>query len=100
MYEARPIKRMAASRPLEHVELDLAKRCSAPRSLFQISIVVRHQFAGRGIADGPKAHYQRFGPRQHERSPQAVNAFAVADLADARVARREHDKFRPPKIQA
>src|SRR5829696_6633433 len=100
MYEARPIEWMLASRPLEHFELDLAKRCSAPRSLFQISIVVRHQFAGRGIADGPKAHYQRFGPRQNERPPQSVNTLAVADLADARVARRKHNQFRAPEIEA
>ena len=43
---------------LEHAELHLSQGFAAAHALFEVSVVVSHQFAGREIADRPEAHDQ------------------------------------------
>ena len=85
---------------LEHRKLCPTQRLSAAKALFKPSVIRSHNFARGAITDRPKTHHQTFRSRQKESSAQPVHAFAILHFADASLASRERDEFRPPEIQA
>src|SRR5690349_19660614 len=84
--EVGPVERMESRVALEHVELYVSQSLAAPQSLFEIPVVTRHQSARRIITRGPEAHNKRLRAREDEGAAQAVDAFAVVNFAQTRVA--------------
>jgi len=74
---------MGAGLRLQHGQLDSSQRLGPSGAFHQRGIVLDDEVARACVRYRPQADHLGLGAGEHERAPQAVDAVAVANLADA-----------------
>src|SRR2546430_14673531 len=90
---------MVVRHVLEHLQLHPAQRFTSALTASQILVVADHEIARVAIRNRPQTHHLTFCSSQNQRASEAIDAFAVPNLAEPSVAGGKDDQLGAPKVQ-